>query len=165
MSPEVMKDSLLVEKLSSIEEKYLEENLVIDRAFLEKIGLLELEGKGTGTGKTEKNNLKVLFSYNKEPGKIGVNDFVAYFNKRFEMLSSILRQRQELQNPISINRLRMKKDREGLAIIGMVFDKKITIQSSSNNNRNSIFAGIANNALRSAENRNQMMQKLTKWGD
>ena len=117
ISPEVMKDPKLVERLPEIKDKALEEGVVIDRAFLKRAGLL---------GPEEGRNINILFSYQKEPGKITVNDFIAYFNKRFEALSVMLRQRQELQNPTSIGRLKMKRDREKLVLIGMVLEKRTT---------------------------------------
>ena len=117
LSPEITKDPVLLEKLSQIKNKYLKAGVIINKVFLRKIGLLEEEST---------TKVKVLFSYNQKPGKITVNDFVSYFNKRFELLSSFLRQRQELQRVTSINRLKNMKHRETIAIIGLVFDKRIT---------------------------------------
>ncbi|KYK25029.1 hypothetical protein AYK26_02435 [Euryarchaeota archaeon SM23-78] len=118
LSPEVVKDSVLLEKLSQIEDKHLEGTPIINKAFLEKLGLLS---------EKKPRKVNILFSYNKQPGKITVNDFVNYFNKRFEVLSAFLRQRQELQNVISIGRVKtVKSSKERVAIIGLVYDKSIT---------------------------------------
>jgi len=134
LSPEIIKNPFFLEKLSQLEGEDLEAGLIIDKDFLKKKGLLldDEDGKEKESVVKRKeetgqiNDVKVLFSYKKEPKKITVNDFVAYFNRRFEALSSILRQRQELQGVTSINRLRSMRDKEKVVFIGMVFDKTIT---------------------------------------
>jgi DNA polymerase II small subunit len=55
-----------------------------------------------------------------------VQDFVDYFNARYRALEKMLQSRQELQNLTSISRLRLKKDRETVSIIGIVVDKYTT---------------------------------------
>jgi len=72
-----------------------------------------------------KNNVKVLFSYNKKPKKRDVQDFIDYFNSRYDSLQAILRQRYELQNLTSINRIRGKTTGK-VSIIGMVYEKHIS---------------------------------------
>jgi DNA polymerase II small subunit len=75
------------------------------------------------------NNLeqvKIISSYNEEPKKRTVQDFVNYFNKRFDALENILKNRSELQNLISIKRVKQKKDKDNLSIIGLVNSKNIT---------------------------------------
>ncbi|MBI2546302.1 DNA-directed DNA polymerase II small subunit [Candidatus Woesearchaeota archaeon] len=72
------------------------------------------------------NNVKILFSYTKKPKQIELQDFVAYYVNRFTALKKILQARPELQSPLSINRLAGKRDREPVAIIGMVKDKETT---------------------------------------
>jgi DNA polymerase II small subunit len=116
VSPEVFEDQSLSEKLSLLTDRDLDEAMILDRAFLEK--------------KFPKENFKVTFSYNKKPKKLGVVDFVSYFNKRFEALSGFLRQRQEFQRTISINRLKAKTEREGVSLIGLVFEKAVTKKNS-----------------------------------
>lgn len=141
ISPEIAKNHLLVDRLSELDDKQLEGVTVINKEFLLKHRLLSEEKGDTlvekknkemikGVEEREKSgfgsSVKVLFSYQKEPGKIGVNDFVAYFNRRFETLSSFLRQRNEFQRTISINRVKAKKERENIMLLGMVLDKRIT---------------------------------------
>lgn len=72
------------------------------------------------------NKVKTLFSYDLKPKKREAQDFVGYFKNRLQKLRVILKQRQELQNPISINRLANKKDREQIVVIGLVKDKRTT---------------------------------------
>jgi DNA polymerase II small subunit len=72
------------------------------------------------------NRVKVLFSYQDKPKKRTPQDFVQYFNARFQAISKLLQQRQELQNLTSIARLQQKKDRETVSLIGMVLDKQTT---------------------------------------
>ena len=55
-----------------------------------------------------------------------VMSFVHHFKFRYETLKDILIQRQELQNPISISKLMMRKEKNLACIIGLVQDKRIT---------------------------------------
>ena len=81
-------------------------------------------------GKTEPeeqgSKVNVIFSYKSEPKKREAQDFIDYFTVRFKSIENILKQRQELQSTISISRLLNKKDREQIAVIGMVRDKQQT---------------------------------------
>ena len=63
----------------------------------EEIELLEEE-------KTE-SNVIILKSHKEEAQKRSVDDFTNHFRKRFEILSNILKTRQELKEVISLNRL------------------------------------------------------------
>ncbi|MBW2970237.1 metallophosphoesterase [Candidatus Woesearchaeota archaeon] len=70
--------------------------------------------------------VRVVSEYDDKPRKRSVQDFVDYFNARYRALEKFLQSRQELQNLTSISRLRSKKDRESISIIGIVSDKRIT---------------------------------------
>lgn len=70
--------------------------------------------------------VKVLFSYTDEPKKRLVEDFVAYFNKRYEAIKKILLNRQDLVNLLSINKILNKKEKENVSVIGIVMEKSIT---------------------------------------
>ncbi len=72
------------------------------------------------------NKVKIVFSYNKKLKPIEPQDFVSYFTNRFNSIKKILQNRQELQNPVSINRIFSKKDKEQVSIIGMVKLKETT---------------------------------------
>ncbi|MCH8328766.1 MAG: DNA-directed DNA polymerase II small subunit [Nanoarchaeota archaeon] len=72
------------------------------------------------------NNVKIIFSYDAAPKKREANDFIQYFNNRYLAIEKILKQRQELKNTTSINRLINKRDREQISVIGMVHDKHQT---------------------------------------
>ena len=76
------------------------------------------------------HRIKILFDYKEKSHKRTVNDFVNYFNARFKELEKILRQRQELSSLTSIARINQKKERENVALIGLVYDKIV----SKNNN-------------------------------
>ena len=52
----------------------------------------------------EKPDVKILFSYNEESKKRDVKDFVSFFNSRYKSIENMLKNRQELQNLMSINR-------------------------------------------------------------
>jgi DNA polymerase II small subunit len=129
VSPEIAKDAILLEKLAKIDEKLLGSVTFIDKDFLNSIGVSTSSSEDEAEEQKEEkitNKVNVLFSYNKEPGKVIVNDFVAHFNKRFEALSSILRQRQEMQKVTSISRIKNKTGRESVTIMGLVYEKAVT---------------------------------------
>jgi len=73
-----------------------------------------------------KSPVKVIFSYKEEPKQRKAKDFMALFVKRYEAIESMLRNRQELQNLTSINKILSKKERENVSIIGMVYDIQMT---------------------------------------
>jgi DNA polymerase II small subunit len=74
----------------------------------------------------EMPGVKVVFTYGGIPKKREPQDFVDYYNARFKNIENILRQRNELRNTISINRLLQKRDREQISVIGMVRSKQQT---------------------------------------
>jgi len=118
ISPDVLKDKALLSQLSSLDPEGLDDVMLIDKAFLEKRGLI--------VGEEKRSDFRVVFSYDKKPKKIVVSDFISYFNRRFETLSQFLRQRVEFSRAISINRLKSKQERESVSVIGLVFEKSIT---------------------------------------
>ena len=87
--------------------------------FLSKPEEPKSESKGEG-------NVKVLFSYTKESKKRNVEDFAQHFFSRYNILEKILKNRQDLKNVTSINRILAKKDRESIAVIGLVNEKHTT---------------------------------------
>ena len=76
--------------------------------------------------KVTQQNVKILQSYKEEPKKRDPQDFVDYFNNRYKALEKILKQRQELKNTVSINKIVNKREKESAAIIGIVSGKQIT---------------------------------------
>ena len=76
--------------------------------------------------KNNGSNIIVLKSYIEDSKKRNVKDFVSYFKARYITLRNILQGRQELQNVISINKLKNKKNDELVSLIGLICDKKIT---------------------------------------
>ncbi len=63
----------------------------------------------------------MLFSYEDYTEKKNVQDFVKYFNRRYEFLSRILRSREQLASAIPISRL-SSIDRNVVAVTGIVYD-------------------------------------------
>ncbi|MBW3012395.1 metallophosphoesterase, partial [Candidatus Woesearchaeota archaeon] len=72
--------------------------------------------------------VKIVFNYQDEYKKREVQDFVSYFNKRFESLRNMLRERRELNNITSINKLLAKKDKAEMSLIGII----LNIQKTKN---------------------------------
>lgn len=73
-----------------------------------------------------KVKVKVVYSYKEEPKKRETQDFIDYFNNRYKALEKILKQHQELQQTISINKINNKKEKEHISIIGIVSEKQTT---------------------------------------
>ena len=71
-------------------------------------------------------NVIILKSYMENSKKREVKDFVSYFKVRYESLKNILRNRQELQNVLSINKIKNKSSEELVSLIGLVSEKRIT---------------------------------------
>ncbi len=76
------------------------------------------------------HRIRIISDYREKSKKRSVQDFVGFFNSRFKELEKILRSRQELQNLTSISRIISKKEKDNVALIGIVYDKAI----SKNNN-------------------------------
>lgn len=73
-----------------------------------------------------KKEVEVTFSYQESDEKKNFQSFVSYFNKRYIALKNILQNRQELERASAISRVKVKIERETVAIIGMVKNKSIT---------------------------------------
>ena len=78
------------------------------------------------TKKDHTEKVKIIYSYKEEPKKREPQDFVDYFNNRYKALEKILKQHQELQSTVSINKTSNKKEKESIAIIGIVNSKQLT---------------------------------------
>jgi DNA polymerase II small subunit len=113
-------DKNLFDKLTKKEaEKILLKDLEISNktnAFSENSSL---QGKDRG-------EVKILFSYNQKSIKREVSHFVSYFRQRFKTLEQMLTHRKEVQNRLSILRIKGKKEKEQVAAIGMVIDIQLT---------------------------------------
>jgi DNA polymerase II small subunit len=105
-----------------------------ERAYKGFLGYINTEDHRLKKSETIEDDTKVnvLFSYKEESKKREIQDFVKYFKHRYHAIETILRNRTELQNITSISRILAKKDKENIALIGMVIDKQIT----KNNNIN-----------------------------
>lgn len=76
------------------------------------------------------DTVKIISCYTKPSKKREVKDFVNFFNHRKNALEKILKNRRDLQNVTSINRILAKKEKETVAIIGIIAEKQL----SKNNN-------------------------------
>ena len=71
-------------------------------------------------------NVTIVKIYKENIKKRDVQDFVQHFRARYNALKNILINRNELSNCISINRVLNKNKGDGVAIIGLIIDKKTT---------------------------------------
>lgn len=78
-----------------------------------------------------KGNVKVVSMPPLVSKKFEVGDFVRHFRSKFNEIKDFLQERPELENLVSINKI--SGNRQGISIIGMILDKKIT------KNRNILF--------------------------
>jgi DNA polymerase II small subunit len=109
--------------------KTLSEKGKSDKTYKQFLGYLD--NKETAEPKeqakaNQNSEVKVVFSYQEESHKREIQDFVQYFNVRYKALEKLLRNRQELTNVTSINRVLRKTDRSHLSLIGAIQDKQTT---------------------------------------
>lgn len=69
-------------------------------------------------------NVKIISMPPSFGRKIEVQDFIKYFRTRFSEMKNILQEHSELDNLISINKI--YGNRQGISLIGIVSDKRIT---------------------------------------
>ncbi len=74
----------------------------------------------------EKNKVKIVKDYIKEPSKWEYKDFVSTFNNRFKKISGMLKNRHELAGVISLSRLKDTPNNQKVVIMGMVLNKDFT---------------------------------------
>jgi DNA polymerase II small subunit len=68
----------------------------------------------------------IVRDYDEPSKKRGIKDFVSYYKHRYQFLVSILKQRTELQNVLSLNRVAHKQSGENFSLIGVVYNKVVT---------------------------------------
>ncbi len=128
ISSEIIDEIKNYDQLSNVFEVLKTKNIdqtIIDTNFKNLI-LQITSPKQEPTDRQQTDYIKVIFSYKDEPKKRELQDFVEYFNNRYKAIEKILKQHHQLKNPISINKLLNKKDKETLSIIGIVSDKQLT---------------------------------------
>lgn len=72
------------------------------------------------------SKINIINSYEKSPNKRSIQDFVKHINVRFKKIKSMLKNRSELIGLTGINKLKGKKDKDKISIIGMVSEKSET---------------------------------------
>ena len=75
-------------------------------------------------------SVKIIKNYLEKPKKKNVLSFVKHYNHRFRQIESLLRNRAELKNLTTINKLLNKRERSQISLIGMI--------SSSSTNKDSL---------------------------
>ncbi len=71
-------------------------------------------------------DVEVMESYDAEPKEWECTDFVNHYGVRYETLSGMLRQRQDLDRMTSVQRVLSKEDRDQVSVIGLVTSKRKT---------------------------------------
>jgi DNA polymerase II small subunit len=100
---------------------------MLNKLLKKKLNILEKPDKSLLKNQNNENqNVKIINSYNKIPQKLSVQDFTMHYQKRYDIMRTILQSRTELLAPISINRILSKRDKEKISTIGMVFEKNYT---------------------------------------
>jgi len=100
------------------------ENL-LDKKNFYKLFDFSLDQTPKKEKKTQKrSSVKILSPFHSSGKKIVVKDFVTHFRNRYKEMKSILEERKELENLVSINKL--SRDKQKFSIIGLVYSKKVT---------------------------------------
>lgn len=76
----------------------------------------------TATDLVSLSPLSIIISFQNVPKKYEVKDFTSFFISRYLFIEKILRNRQELQNILTINRALSKSEKEAVSIIGVVVE-------------------------------------------
>lgn len=71
-------------------------------------------------------SVNVFWEYDDFQKKRTVQDFIDYFNARFRQIEKMLQRRGELQNLTSIARIKGKREKENVSVIGIVMNKQKT---------------------------------------
>ena len=102
------------------------DTFIVDSDINKLINKTKTQAPETIQEEQQEYKIKILYSYKEEPKKREPQDFVDYFNNRYKAIEKILKQRQELKNTVSINKILNKKEKESISIIGIVSNKQVT---------------------------------------
>jgi DNA polymerase II small subunit len=125
-------DNFLNSENKDINWKEYDKSVVLagkgDKTIHEKFTKIMEEPTKTEQDNTKKINpsIKIVFSYEENIKKREVQDFVTFFNKRFSHLEGLLKNRNEMQNLLSIKRVKQKREKDNISIIAIVTTKKTT---------------------------------------
>ena len=70
--------------------------------------------------------VEIKQSHTESNSKKSLKDFITLYNTRYTLLQSLLRQRQELQNIMSINKILVAQENETVSCIAMILDISLT---------------------------------------
>jgi len=111
---------------SLLKSKHIEDLAVVSSDFSRIVDETKATNRLLEAAEGRKSNIKIVQSYTEDPKKREAQDFVDYFNNKYRALERILKQHQELNNTLSINKITNKKEKEAVSIIGMVSNKQTT---------------------------------------
>ncbi len=134
---------LLTEKKKKLVEFLAEQKILIEPEFLEelkesenpqeilalinkKIPKKQEQSEKIHWEPKQEGKVSIIFSYKPPSKKITAQDFITYFNARYNSLKKLLQQRPQLENVMSVNKLRTKSEREPATIIGSIHSKEET---------------------------------------
>ena len=130
ISSELLKEINDFEHISRIfdvlQSKQIDDVLIINTNLNNLISKTKTQKTEDAKEEQQEHKVKVVYSYNEDPKKREPQDFVDYFNNRYKAIEKILKQRQELKNTVSINKIINKKEKENTSIIGIVSNKQVT---------------------------------------
>jgi DNA polymerase II small subunit len=108
--------------------KFLSENngSPIFDSFIKKLSSSKNKTTNVPSKNLNFSSVNTIFSYDENPKKRTVKDFVNLFNHRYSVISSFLQGRPEMSSIISIKRVSEKNQREEVSFIGMVKNKSIS---------------------------------------
>ncbi|MEM4230642.1 MAG: metallophosphoesterase [Candidatus Pacearchaeota archaeon] len=135
----------IIEKFSVLKERVINksslskninkiQNLILDKKIIEKIKVNfgisfeitreKIVEKKQETKENELGNIKILMSVPNFSQKIQPHDFVDYFKARFNEIKNIFKERKELDNIISLNKI--SNNKQSLSVVGIVSNKIIS---------------------------------------
>ncbi len=145
VSPEIVKElssinSLSKDKLKTLLEEKGKDSGVVENINFSKDEVEDVDKTGgeererVEEGEEDENkedrvrdeNIDFLMNYRKKSDNREYEDFVEYFNQKYNKLKSILRKRPDVSGTTSIRRINSKNDRGEVSVIGMVKEKRKT---------------------------------------
>ena len=119
-----------------IEEKNIEEDIIfinddLIHSFLKSNIIPNIPNNvGSSTVGNYLEKVKLISKSEEPTDKKSIKDFITYYNLRYSTIKSYLMGRQDLEGLVSISRIKTKREKEKISVIGMVKEKTTTKNNS-----------------------------------
>ncbi|MFH1440018.1 MAG: DNA-directed DNA polymerase II small subunit [Candidatus Woesearchaeota archaeon] len=123
-------DSDNFEKLMENIDKKSTEEMFYDNSYMTNNTANTISANNTSTDTQHiinvQRKVKVVFTYEDNLKKKDFSEFVKHYNLRYNAIKSMLQNRPDLLNLLSISKVLNKQEKDNVSIIGMVMEKSLT---------------------------------------